>query len=709
MKGNLIMRTFKKLLSLFTALLMSIGMGITPIMADTTDNGTITIINAQENVEYTLYRLFTATPSDGHSGLKADSILYTATQSQKDIIEAEPKLNALFNFVGYESNDSNDPTNSNNKYYVTLVESTESSNESGNTESGNESGSTESGNESGNTESGNESGDAVSTTKTKESEDVVTVLKKYLAENPTSTLFTQIPLDSSNTTRENLTLTITGLKSGYYFINSSLGALVTVTSAQPNAVVTDKNLIPNSNPTTFKTITEIKDANNNVKSSTSSVSIGDTITYKLTLNVTNYIDGKNISYYFFEDTLGAGLKYETTELTDAMHKGQVVPKLLIKLTGETAASDTSEDSDSGSNTSGTLGGDGVTSGTLGGDGVTSGTLGGDGVTSGTLGGDGVNTDENPSTEENTDSETTTDEETTVDSIAKKLTYYYDEDNPNTFKISIAWVDANGNPLHTFTDGTGQLTVEYSVKVLGNVNDLAQLKNTATWSYVTGSIIGGGTDPEPGSETDSDPDPTPGGGGEANTKSYGFSIYSYAKQSDDETDLSKALKDATYNIKDGNGKVLTFTKKGNVYKYDPDSTLTDVTSESNGYITILGLSEGTYKFTETTAPAGYNKFNEEKEVTASELVITGEIAETDDNSLVTIYVDKDGNKKENAGEEGDEITTYYNIVNKNVPHTNGTTLPSTGGIGTTIFYVVGSLLVVGAVVFLITNRRMKASN
>ena len=45
----------------------------------------------------------------------------------------------------------------------------------------------------------------------------------------------------------------------------------------------------------------------------------------------------------------------------------------------------------------------------------------------------------------------------------------------------------------------------------------------------------------------------------------------------------------------------------------------------------------------------------------------------------------------------------------VPNASGTELPSTGGIGTTVFYIVGSVLVVGAVVLLVTRKRMGAKN
>ena len=51
-----------------------------------------------------------------------------------------------------------------------------------------------------------------------------------------------------------------------------------------------------------------------------------------------------------------------------------------------------------------------------------------------------------------------------------------------------------------------------------------------------------------------------------------------------------------------------------------------------------------------------------------------------------------------------LTSDSTMTNK-IENKQGATLPSTGGIGTTIFYVVGGILVIGAAVLLITRRRM----
>ena len=85
----------------------------------------------------------------------------------------------------------------------------------------------------------------------------------------------------------------------------------------------------------------------------------------------------------------------------------------------------------------------------------------------------------------------------------------------------------------------------------------------------------------------------------------------------------------------------------------------------------------------TAPAGYNKLDHQTDVTVSSTVAS------------------DGTKLEKDLTSGTNGSTHVDVDNN-----QGTILPSTGGIGTTIFYVVGAILVIGAGVVLITRRRMK---
>ena len=106
----------------------------------------------------------------------------------------------------------------------------------------------------------------------------------------------------------------------------------------------------------------------------------------------------------------------------------------------------------------------------------------------------------------------------------------------------------------------------------------------------------------------------------------------------------------------------------------------------------GIDDGKYVLVETTIPEGYNAFvAEEFEVTATH------DAESDDPQLTALT---GGNRLTGAVDAG---TLTGNVENK-----SGAVLPSTGGIGTTIFYILGAILVLGAGIVLVTRRRMSAN-
>lgn len=116
---------------------------------------------------------------------------------------------------------------------------------------------------------------------------------------------------------------------------------------------------------------------------------------------------------------------------------------------------------------------------------------------------------------------------------------------------------------------------------------------------------------------------------------------------------------------------------------------------NGVIIFEGLGEGTYTVTETVTPAGYNT------IKAFDVVVSWEAPEAgSDDCKWTVSAFDDG-KPLSINEEG--------VFELTVVNHSGIKLPDTGGIGTTIFYIVGGVLVACAVVLLVTRRRMNKYN
>lgn len=162
-----------------------------------------------------------------------------------------------------------------------------------------------------------------------------------------------------------------------------------------------------------------------------------------------------------------------------------------------------------------------------------------------------------------------------------------------------------------------------------------------------------------------------------TKSYQFDLVKV------DGTTNKLLDGAEFELADGETK-LSFVKDtaGNyrVAAAGEDGATTTITVK-NGKVNIYGLAGKTYTLTETKAPDGYNK------LVTSETVNLADGSKTHATIVGSVY--KDGG-----------------VV---VENHAGTVLPSTGGMGTTLFYVIGGGLMVAAVVLLVTKKRMEHKN
>ena len=182
-----------------------------------------------------------------------------------------------------------------------------------------------------------------------------------------------------------------------------------------------------------------------------------------------------------------------------------------------------------------------------------------------------------------------------------------------------------------------------------------------------------------------------------TKTYVWEmgVHKYTMLNNVDTPLADA-EFKLYKGADANKKYASFSTANtvdgtSVYKLtgwvDSETAATAVVTPASGNIKLEGLDAGTYYLEETKAPVGYNKLTDP----------------------ITVVIDR-GTLPTKAGESVSytvkygETTAADHIVR--VENKAGAVLPSTGGMGTTLFYVVGGGLMVAAIVLLVTKKRME---
>ncbi len=158
-----------------------------------------------------------------------------------------------------------------------------------------------------------------------------------------------------------------------------------------------------------------------------------------------------------------------------------------------------------------------------------------------------------------------------------------------------------------------------------------------------------------------------------------------------------------------GDTTTDTYKFN--GWDTEGTGTEITTLESGVFKIQGLDEGTYYMEETEAPDTYNKIADRIALTITANTLDGAVV-TDPvenrqawNGVAESALNKLELSVGGATASGNTDGTTYGVVAHTVNNSKGTSLPSTGGIGTTIFYVGGGILAVGAGVLLVSKKRM----
>ena len=176
--------------------------------------------------------------------------------------------------------------------------------------------------------------------------------------------------------------------------------------------------------------------------------------------------------------------------------------------------------------------------------------------------------------------------------------------------------------------------------------------------------------------------------ETTTYVWKLNVHKYALNSTNNEVALSGAKFVLYRMDSGAKKYATLTSDKIASWVTDKGSATTLETSGTGDILIEGLNEGIYYLEETEAPAGYNKLTEpiEVEIIATTSVTSGSETVQYKNSSETSYTPA--------------TDATVKVLNK-----AGTQLPSTGGIGTTLFYVIGGGLMAVATVLLVTKKRM----
>ena len=290
-----------------------------------------------------------------------------------------------------------------------------------------------------------------------------------------------------------------------------------------------------------------------------------------------------------------------------------------------------------------------------------------------------------------------------DTLSKGLTYNKDA------KVYIDGTETNGFTVTATVnaDGTTTLTVSCDdVKALGAGNSsVITVEYTAKLNE--NAVLGSAGNPnEVYLEYSNNPNKSEEGNNETGeTPKDVVIVFTYKTIINKVDSETKPLTGAAFKleklIKGEDGAADTWTT---VKEFAVDGTTTS--------FTFSGLDDGQYKLTETKTPVGYNTIDPIYFVIEA---THGETADVPTLKTLNAYLTDANGNKQTEMKDGESVNIDLGTVDltagsitTTVVNKSGSELPSTGGIGTTIFYVLGGVLVLAAVVLLVTNKRMSGA-
>ncbi len=174
---------------------------------------------------------------------------------------------------------------------------------------------------------------------------------------------------------------------------------------------------------------------------------------------------------------------------------------------------------------------------------------------------------------------------------------------------------------------------------------------------------------------------------------------------DKEDQDVTLKDAEFKLRNEAGKWVIVDEDAKVTGWaDTEEGGSVLKSDKDGFFKVIGLDDGVYYLKETKAPSGYNILTKEIILTVEATTNNGQTwtngipADALTALAVKVQIQDDSNITTNEGD------TETGIVGVTVVNNKGAILPGTGGIGTTIFYVIGGAMTLGSAGMFVMKRR-----
>lgn len=274
------------------------------------------------------------------------------------------------------------------------------------------------------------------------------------------------------------------------------------------------------------------------------------------------------------------------------------------------------------------------------------------------------------------------------------------------KASLGTDITSSSTVSVSTDSDGETTITVSFNDLKSVSGVAKDKYiVVSYSARLNAKASIGQDaPGNTNEVYLEYSNNPKGTGTGKTPEDKVIVFTYKLDVTklDGQDASTRLEGAKFKLLDSTknnyAKVDTTTNKFIGWTSN-EAEGTELVSDATGLFKVIGLDDGIYFLKETLAPSGYNTLSEPIKLVISANTNNGQNGFGKTTELTTIDVTVDNG----TATSGNVANGTVSIEVKN---NRGTTLPGTGGIGTTIFYVIGGGLMVAAAILLITKKRME---